>query len=590
MGSSKANSWEYQRQAIDAEIKSLEDSIRELKHRRNAVAPISSLPTEVIAVIFSILRLSDAPLAGGKRDHLAWLRVTHVCHQWREIALNNPLFWSRINFTNTTLAGAAEMLVRAKKAPLHLEAWVTGHHQDHVRFNAFKKELQSRVTEICHLEICADAFFLHRTLNRLASPAPTLEYLSLSTEANYQLRTSSRVSIPDTLFGGSAPRLSCLKLHKCNISWKSPLLKGLRSLEIRAPYKHVRPSLTDWLDALDEMPQLTDLILHSAFPIAPPFPFDVKRTVTLPFLTHLDISSSARDCALALSHLVLPVLTQLCIKAKSVLLGGGDALNLLPYVAQHSHGPQDTQPLQYVVIRGEGKHIEILASPDTNVRSSVLPFLVFVAITAPRVALSVTCRFATEILNAAMTALPLENLLKITTLDHIRLDELFWHTHAPRWSLLEGVRLASPAARGLREMILEDNGGHENPLLPSLANLALSEGTLTVPRALRLRDALMKRIDQGVPLETLDLRSCYATSGADYSAAVELLSEIVVYVWARKAPYSGPLISDYDSGGEDYSDGDDESESHSSDDDGEGEGEELEDDEEEDYGPVMDGD
>ena len=134
----EANSWEYQQQAIDTEIESLEESIRELRCR-NSLAPISSLPTEIIAIIFSILRLSNAPLAGGKRDHLAWLRVTHVCHQWRWIALNNPLFWAHIDFTNITLAGVVEMLARAENAPLHLEAWLTSLRRGNTRFNAFKK-------------------------------------------------------------------------------------------------------------------------------------------------------------------------------------------------------------------------------------------------------------------------------------------------------------------------------------------------------------------------------------------------------------------------------------------------------------------
>jgi hypothetical protein len=37
---------------------------------------------------------------------------------------------------------------------------------------------------------------------------------------------------------------------------------------------------------------------------------------------------------------------------------------------------------------------------------------------------------------------------------------------------------------------------------------------------------LMKRVEQGVPLEVLDLRSCTATG-----LAIRLLSEIVVDVW-----------------------------------------------------------
>jgi hypothetical protein len=496
-------------------------------------------------------------LVGGKRSptNLPWLRVTHVCHQWREIVLNNPLFWNHIDFTFLSLTGAAEMLVRAKKAPLYLEASVIG--WNHAQSNAFIKELQSRVTNICRLEISAHTFFLRRALKRLISPAPTLESLSLSTEV-YNLRTPSRASIPDTLFGGTTPRLSFLDLYKCNISWKSPLLKGLRSLEIDASSKHVRPSLADWLDALDEMPQLKKLLLHSASPIAPPFPVNIERNVTLPLLQRLDIAASAGDCALALSHLVLPALTELCINAKSVLLGGGDVLQLLPYVARHSHGAHDTQPLQNVVIRGKRKHLKIFAYPDTNAQ---------LYSTVPRVALFVRCLCIKEILDPAMTALPLDNLRKFTALDHTQLDEMFWHTYALRWPLLESVLLAPPAARGFRETILQDNGGHENPLFPSLTNLALHEGTITAPRAHRLRDALMKRVDQGVPLETLDLRSCFATSCADYSVAVELLSEIVVYVCARKAPYSSPFLRlrDQDSGAEDYSDFDDESEPHSSD-------------------------
>ena len=76
-----------------------------------------------------------------------------------------------------------------------------------------------------------------------------------------------------------------------------------------------RPTLTLWLDTLNEIPQLETLALHSASPVAARFPFDVERTVTLPSLTHLDISASLSDCALAAAHLDLPALTSLCLTA-----------------------------------------------------------------------------------------------------------------------------------------------------------------------------------------------------------------------------------------------------------------------------------
>ena len=132
---------------------------------RNALAPVSSLPTEAIRAIFSFLRLPGrSPLAGasGEPDYLAWLCVAHVYHHWREIAPNLPLLWGLIDFPKLTLAGAAEMLARAKKAPLHLEASIAGHHWDNARFRVFRKEPQSYVSHIYHLTISTNDSYLDR--------------------------------------------------------------------------------------------------------------------------------------------------------------------------------------------------------------------------------------------------------------------------------------------------------------------------------------------------------------------------------------------------------------------------------------------
>jgi len=188
MNPSQTNSREYQRQAIDAEIRSFEETIRALRLRRNAIAPISSLPPEVFATIFSFVRLPDRLIPAEEPDQLACLRVSHVCHQWREIALNQPLLWSHVDFTALTSAGAAEMLARAKTVPLHLEASVPIDSWDGSRFSAFQNELQTHISHICHLGITAEYRHLRKTLEGLVSPAPTLEYLSLSS-SEYQHRT-----------------------------------------------------------------------------------------------------------------------------------------------------------------------------------------------------------------------------------------------------------------------------------------------------------------------------------------------------------------------------------------------------------------
>ena len=541
---SKAHSREYQHQAIDAEIKSLEESIHALR-RRNTLTPISALPTEIIAAIFFLLRLPSIHLA---------LHVAHVCHRWREIALDQPLFWTHIDFTTVSPAGATEILARARMAPLYLEAKVSLRRWDGDRFVALQKELQTHISHISHLRISAEPLHLNSTLEGLISPAPTLERLSLSVEKSAR---PSRVSVPNTLFDATTPRLSSLELFNCNLSWKSPLFKGLKNLKISVG---TRPSLTDWLDALNEMPRLKRLVLHSALPLAPRFPFDVERTITLPSLTRLDISASELDCGLALAHLVLPALTSLCVAAQSYHPTVGEVQNILRYVAQHAHGPQDTQPLQSMSIHGERTRIAILACPMPNIDVAERDAKNFA-----RVAFSVTSEGRNNlddhirILDAAVAALPLDGLVTLTSPYDTRLDELFWRRHVSRWPLLKHVHLAPLPARGFRETLLQDNGGRDCPLLPSLTNIELIDTALSARRTLRLCDTLMKRVEQGVPLEVLDLRTCFATS-----FAVQILSEIVVNIWGpaeleTEEPTQltlgggrGSFVSDDDSGVEYY--------------------------------------
>ena len=490
-----------------------------MRLRSNTLAPISSLPNEIIAAIFILLR--SLGTVGQPGVHLV-LRVANVCHLWREIALSHPLLWSHIDFTTVSTAGATEMLARAKMAPLYLEAKVPFYQWDDARFFTLQKELQTHISHIRHLEISAEYFRLRTILEGLISPAPTLEHLSLSI-AKCPGRRPFQVSVPDALFDGITPRLSSLHLYNCNISWKSPLLKGLENLTLSVS---TRPSLTDWLDALEEMPQLKRLVLDTASPITPRLPFDIRRTVSLPFLMHLDISASVLDCGLALTHLVLPPLISLYVTTRSDHMIANDMRMIFPYVVQHAHGPQDSQPLQSVFICGERRRIDILASPLPNI-----DIVESEAKLSARVALSVTSTFRNvhedhvRILNEAIDALPLDSLVTLTSPYNTRIDKQFWRNHAPRWRLLKHVHLAPLPARGFRDMILQDDGGSECPILPSLTNLELIDGVLSARRTLLLCDALMKRVEQGVPLEVLDLRTCYATS-----VAVQLLGEIVADV------------------------------------------------------------
>jgi len=170
--------------------------------------------------------------------------------------------------------------------------------------------------------------------------------------------------------------------------------------------------------------------------------------------------------------------------------------------------------------------------PDIDVRDSIT-FLD--AMLSARVALSVTTRnwFVTDthmkIFDAAIAALPLDSFVMLTAQDRTWFNEQVWRRHAPRWPLLQCVRLAPPAARGFRKMLLDDNRERECPLFPSLRKLVLVDAALRGSWKHGLCNTLIKRVEQGVPSEVLDLRTCALTNHA-----VQLLSEIVVDAWGLK--------------------------------------------------------
>jgi hypothetical protein len=246
---------QYRPHVIDAKIDVSKRVTQELECRRNPLAPISRLPLETLAEIFSLLRF---PTDHSKRlPYPAWIRVTYVCRRWRKVALYFPSLWSRIHFNKLTPAGIAKMLAQAKMSPLHLKAKLSCHKR--AQSNAFERLLDDHISHTRHLTISGT---FQTTLERLVSPAPALASLSLSNPC-YSPFSPSCI-IPDSLFNGTAPKLTRLDLHGCSIGLKAPLLRGLQTLKIQTPCTEEMPTLEDWLTVLNEISQLKILTLDYA--------------------------------------------------------------------------------------------------------------------------------------------------------------------------------------------------------------------------------------------------------------------------------------------------------------------------------------
>ena len=510
---------------------------QELRYRRNALVPISCLPPETLVEIFSLLPFLDV----SKYDpHLARIRLTHVCHRWREVALYSPYLWNHINFTTLTRAGITEILARAKMSPLHFEGEIT--HWNKARL---RRQLEAHISHTRHLTISGE---FQTMLERLVSPAPALVSLSLTTHSSYM---SSQCIIPDSLFNGTAPKLTRLELLGCSIRWQSPLLKGLQTLKL-LPYAHPKPkpTLEDWLAALSEMSQLKTLILDNVTPALSddnPHISEPKRTVALPSLTLFYITASAGDCALALAHLVLPALISLHVTSETKSWAWDseydDVRLLIPYVARNAHGPQDTVPLQTILFNAEDIRGEIVAwtAPDADVDVCNSATLIKAAVSA-RLVLSIRSdigwrdEMETEMFDPMLFHLPLNAISALSAQNETQLSKEIWLRHAPRLTKLNRVLLVSTAIWAFKEMLEEDTPPNGRPRIPQLTQLVLFKVSLTLLRTHHLCNMLVKRKEHGAPLEVLDVRTCTGTE-----RAIALLSETGKRARPRKNSEGGTL-------------------------------------------------
>lgn len=485
-------------------------------------SPISRVPPEILDHIFSFINLPSSSPGAGRRGRLVCLGAAHVCHHWREIALNQPRFWGYIDFTALTWAGATEMLARSKGAPLHL---VVDFDQANERWNialtlTLRELFVAHISRIHSLIISSDPLCLLPTLGRLVSPAPAHEAPSSSAEGESSDTETPQIS--STLSNIAAPRLFRLELDHCHISWGSPLLKGLLHLKLLYRGDEKRPNLQSWLDAMRELSQLESLIVHSATPIASrivvPIPEGVQ-TATLPYLTQLHLSDSANCCALALAHLVLPALARLRVDAVSFHANGADIRTVIPHFVRNAHGPQDTLPLQSMVISGCPTRTDILlwTVPDADAEYRDNDSFTRASFSA-RATFAALCPSwgiptSNAICDAVLRALPMSSLATLTVLDSMKIPREFWPATAPQWRLLERVRLSLTNLPPFSRALTED-GPLKNPLFPSLTKLFITGTSLTTDIAVLVRDMLLARTKQGVPIPTLDLSECAVPKGS----------------------------------------------------------------------------
>ncbi|TFY75480.1 hypothetical protein EWM64_g8532 [Hericium alpestre] len=239
------------RQTLDNEMDAINVLLSSMGERRNALSPISCLHVEILSRIFMILSEEDRPSlsdvhwriggnrkkedSGGNLD-MGWLKITHVCHHWRVVALDNGMLWAHVVF-DLGQNWTTEFLTRARHFPLTIHM-----HDVHGAPVAnggqcFQDIISQHLYHTKELAFSSRGYIVRppgrpmadpmlSVIAALSKPAPVLESISVHSII------PRPVNMVSNLFDHQAPRLRRLDLQYCTISWPLPEFQKLVHLAI----------------------------------------------------------------------------------------------------------------------------------------------------------------------------------------------------------------------------------------------------------------------------------------------------------------------------------------------------------------------
>ena len=359
--------------AIDREIGGQpkevdEQHLRSLLTRRNSLAAISLLPPEALARVFHFLVLEE--------QNPGWIRATHVCCFWRQVALGDSSLWATISGIPTNTEWIPEMLARARNAPLDIDIDLgeTSNQEVLLMFPphlSHTRELRLYSLSMLHSDSIRGIY---------SREAPDLEHFELG------VSETSLIVFRDiggtTLFKGQAPRLRTLFLTQVLIPWSliprgqlTQLTIGLfRETSIFDVPSH--RDLYQLIDLLVHCPELEVLVLGCCLPpqLAQ---FPHNPTIHLPRLSRLCLAGSSSRITNLMKMLKLPSSTIVHFHCVSDNTPTHNDRLLLPVVTAQLQSPARAAPIEFkrlnVTVSRMDRALEVTAStslPTSRTRQS----------------------------------------------------------------------------------------------------------------------------------------------------------------------------------------------------------------------------
>lgn len=299
---------ETQRNAIQEEIIKREKWLLDAKRQLNSLVAILQLPPELLSEIllhYVQTWIDDSNSEDSRPAVLpyGWMKVTHVCHHWREVALHTPRLWSNIADFGNTVEFVEEMISRSGQAGLFATV-----NSDDVAFAPVMAQIQ----RVAWLNVEFHDQGDHPTVVR---SAPKLTRIAVT------LCSCFRTDHPCLFRDSDLPKLTHLDLDRASFMWCRPLIRPtVTHLSIlSADRVEPRFGMRELLAALEGLPVLEELFIQDAIPHEPldevlPAPL---RVLPLSRLERLYLDDDAEACAALLLHVCFPNTVVIRIEARN---------------------------------------------------------------------------------------------------------------------------------------------------------------------------------------------------------------------------------------------------------------------------------